>query len=171
MKIFLNLKFFILYMNQNQSPLHQRKSKFEKMYFTFPGSFIGFLAILIAIVFIGISIWFFYDELGYFSFFQVYISNLGNTPGRTMILYTIGMALLNICKILFLFYFSGYLMLIQSKKRRIWLNIVFSLMNSAGWVLMTVFSSSANANVHEIGSYGILFRGSSLAMRYFGNGI
>jgi len=144
-------------MNQNLIPSQQRKTKLEKMYLVFPGSFIGFLAISIAVVFIGFSIWFYYKDLGYFSFLQVFISNLGDTPGRTMIAYTIGMAMLNVCKIIFLFYFSGYLELIQVKKHQIWLNVAFSLMNSTGWVLMTIFSSSRNENLHEIGAMVFFF--------------
>ena len=155
-------------MNQKQSQLIKQSTKLEKMYYAFPGSLVGFLAIFLAFLSIGLSSLFFYQELGYFSFLQVFISTLGDTPGRTMIAYTIGMAMLNICKILFLFYFSGYLVTIQVKKYQIWLNIAFSLMNSSGWVLMTIFSASGNEALHEIGAmiffFGVVLSQSVIAV-------
>ncbi|TFF96019.1 MAG: hypothetical protein EU547_06865 [Promethearchaeota archaeon] len=118
------------------------------------GSYFGFIAVLISLTTIFLSIILYIQVDPTFSFFTEFISFLGIGPNNSDIVFNIGIIIAAPFMLIFYVYLGLFLISKAEEQKRI-LNIalIAAVFNLIGYIILAVFNNDLNLALHLIGAY------------------
>ncbi|TXT58706.1 MAG: membrane protein of unknown function [Promethearchaeota archaeon] len=129
----------------------------DKLYQKINGSYFGFLGVIISLLSMVISYLIYIQVDTSFSLTTHFISDLGNGPNFSGIVFSIGMVSASILFLLFYIYLTRYLLIQNARKGYVFVAFGAALFSFIGGVFVGLFPSSIAQILHLTGGFFVFF--------------
>jgi len=137
-------------------------NKIDAFYGKLNGSYYGLMAVVTSVVSLAVAILLYIGIDPTFSFLTHYLSTIGASPSLAGGIYTLGMAITNVFRILFALFIIRFFQLRGTGKRITWTVFAITLITSVGWAINTFVPYTLSLMLH-ISSIMVYFFGSIIS--------